>query len=252
MNAIAIAVDDLCARVGKRVLLGGITLDLEQHRVLSVIGPSGCGKSTFLRCLNRMHELTVDGAVTGSVRVFGDDVYALGVDAVKVRRRVGLVMQQPTVFSHLTIRENLLVGLRLAGTVPEDTDPIVDRCLARVALARPLADRLDEPATTLSAGERQRLCIARALAVQPDVLLLDEPTASLDPIATAHIEELIDELKRSYTLVVVTHSMQQAIRISDDTLFINQGRSVEHGPTHRLFSQPVAQETEEFVTGRFG
>ena len=242
----------LSAWVGERRLLDEVSLTIGRNRVLAIIGPSGSGKSTFIRCLNRMHELEPGARIRGRVAIAGDDIYASGVDAVAVRRRVGLVFQQPAVFPHLSIRDNVLVGLRLAARTVEDPEALVERCLRRTALFEELSSRLDESATTLSAGERQRLCIARALAVEPEVLLLDEPTASLDPIATARIEELIDELKRSYTLVIVTHSMQQAIRISDDTAFLNRGGLVEHGPTQRLFSQPAQLETEEFVTGRFG
>jgi phosphate transport system ATP-binding protein len=250
-DAPVIEVEGLSAWVGARRILGDVSFSLAPKRVLAIIGPSGSGKSTLIRCLNRMHELEPGARVEGTVRIAGEDIYA-AKDPVGVRRRVGLVFQQPAVFPHLSIRDNVLLGLRLGRGLPEDPDAVVDRCLRRAALLTELRDRLDEPATTLSAGERQRLCIARALAVEPEVLLLDEPTASLDPIATARIEELIDELKRSYALVIVTHSMQQAIRVSDDAAFIDGGRLVEHGLTQRLFSQPTEVQTEEFVTGRFG
>ncbi|MEO6953475.1 MAG: phosphate ABC transporter ATP-binding protein [Polyangia bacterium] len=248
----ALAVERLSAWAGARRLLSDVSLTLEKNRVLAVIGPSGSGKSTFIRCLNRMHELDAGARVAGSVRVHGVEAYAEGIDPIAIRRRVGLVFQQPAVFAHLSIRDNVLVGVRLGHAAPVDADVVVERSLRRAALFDELRDRLDEPATSLSAGERQRLCIARALAVEPEILLLDEPTANLDPVATARIEGLIEELRRSCALVVVTHGMQQAIRISDDTAFLNRGVLVEHGPTTTLFSQPVQLETEEFVTGRFG
>ena len=217
--------------------------------MLAIIGPSGCGKSTFVRCLNRMHELTPGARSEGRVLLDGEDVYQ--VDPVYLRRRVGMVFQRPNVFPTMSIRENVVAGLRL-NRVRADYEAILERTLRQTALWDEVKDRLDDSAVGLSGGQQQRLCIARALAVEPEVLLMDEPASALDPIATAKIEELIDELKEQYTIVIVTHNMQQAIRVSDFTAFFYLGELIEHGSTQQVFTRPAKRETEDYVTGKFG
>ena len=226
-----------------------ISLAVEPRSVLAIIGPSGCGKSTFVRCLNRMHELTPGARSEGRVLVDGEDVYQ--VDPVYLRRRVGMVFQRPNVFPTMSVRENVVAGLRL-NRVRADYEAILERTLRQTALWDEVKDRLDDSAVGLSGGQQQRLCIARALAVEPEVLLMDEPASALDPIATAKIEELIDELKEQYTIVIVTHNMQQAIRISDFTAFFYLGELIEHGATQQVFTRPSKRETEDYVTGKFG
>ena len=226
-----------------------ISLGVAPRSVLAIIGPSGCGKSTFVRCLNRMHELTPGARSDGRVLLDGKDVYA--VDPVYLRRKVGMVFQRPNVFPTMSIRDNVLSGLRL-NRVRADYEAILERTLVQTALWDEVKDRLDASAVGLSGGQQQRLCIARALAVEPEVLLMDEPASALDPIATAKIEELIDELKQDYTIVIVTHNMQQAIRVSDFTAIFYLGELVEHGPTEQLFTRPARRETEDYVTGKFG
>src|SRR6478609_4807566 len=228
-----------------------ISLAVAPRQVLAIIGPSGCGKSTFIRCLNRMHELTPGARSEGVVRLDGEDVYSGGVDPVYLRRRVGMVFQRPNVFPTMSIRDNVVAGLRL-NRVKADYEAIVERTLRQTALWDEVKDRLDGGATQLSGGQQQRLCIARALAVEPEVLLMDEPASALDPIATAKIEELIDELKELYTIVIVTHNMQQAIRVSDYTAFFYMGELIEHGETEQVFTRPAKQQTEDYVTGKFG
>ena len=241
----------LTAWFGKTAAIKDVSLSVPAHTVLAIIGPSGCGKSTFIRCLNRMHELTAGTRVEGSVLIEGEDLYARGVDPVFIRRRVGMVFQRPNVFPTMSIRENVLAGLRLNG-VRGDHASILEDTLRRTALWDEVKDRLDESAVRLSGGQQQRLCIARAIAVEPEVLLMDEPASALDPIATARIEELIGELKQGYTIVIVTHNMQQAVRISDDTAFFYLGELVEHGPTKQIFTTPRVPRTEDYVTGKFG
>jgi phosphate transport system ATP-binding protein len=226
-----------------------ISLSVAARRVLAVIGPSGCGKSTFVRCLNRMHELTPGARSEGQVVLDGQDVYA--VDPVQLRRRVGMVFQRPNVFPTMSIRDNVVAGLRL-NRVRADYEAIVEKTLKQTALWDEVKDRLDQSGMQLSGGQQQRLCIARALAVEPEVLLMDEPASALDPIATAKIEELIDELKVEYTIVIVTHNMQQAIRVSDHTAFFYLGELIEHGATEQVFTRPAKRETEDYVTGKFG
>ena len=232
-----------------------VSLAVAERRVTAVIGPSGCGKSTFLRCLNRMHE-TVSGArATGSVMLDGRDVYGKGVNPVQVRRHVGMVFQRPTPFPTMTIRENVSAGLRVldAGAPGKaETEAIVEKALRRAALWDEVKDRLHASAVGLSGGQQQRLCIARALATEPEVLLLDEPTASLDPISTQSVEELVWELRKDFTVVIVTHNMQQAARVSDTTAFFLLGELVETGPTEQLFTAPKDSRTESYLTGRFG
>jgi phosphate transport system ATP-binding protein len=220
--------------------------------VTALIGPSGCGKSTFLRCLNRMNDHIAGAAISGQVLLDGRDVYGPDVDPVELRRRVGMVFQKSNPFPK-TIFENVAFGPRVHGARdPVALREIVERSLRQAALWDEVSDSLDKSALALSGGQQQRLCIARALAVEPEVLLMDEPASALDPIATAKIEELIHELKSSYTIVIVTHNMQQAARVSDLTAYFYLGRLVEFGPTARIFTSPARQETEDYITGRFG
>jgi len=242
-------VQGLNAWFGNTRAVKDISLAVEPRTVLAIIGPSGCGKSTFVRCLNRMHELTPGARSEGRVLVDGEDVYQ--VDPVYLRRRVGMVFQRPNVFPTMSVRDNVVAGLRL-NRVRADYEAILERTLKQTALWDEVKDRLDDSAVGLSGGQQQRLCIARALAVEPEVLLMDEPASALDPIATAKIEELIDELKDSYTIVIVTHNMQQAIRVSDFTAFFYLGELIEHGATQQVFTRPTKRETEDYVTGKFG
>ena len=246
-----IRVEGLDAWFGGNHAVRGVSLDVQPLTVMAVIGPSGCGKSTFLRCLNRMHELVPGGRATGKVTLDGEDLYARGVDAVSIRRRVGMVFQRPNPFPTMSIGDNVASGLRLNGHRGR-LEEVVERCLRQSALWEEVKDRLHAPATSLSGGQQQRLCIARALAVEPEVLLMDEPASALDPIATARIEELMHELKTRYTIVVVTHNMQQAARVSDQTAFFYMGELVEVGDTEAIFTNPREQRTEDYVTGKFG
>jgi phosphate transport system ATP-binding protein len=239
----------LDAWFGQTHALRDISLTVEPRNVLAVIGPSGCGKSTFVRCLNRMHELTPGARSQGEVLLDSEDVY--NVDPVYLRRRVGMVFQRPNVFPTMSIRENVVAGLRL-NRVKADYEAIVEKTLRQTALWEEVKDRLDGNATQLSGGQQQRLCIARALAVEPEVVLMDEPASALDPIATAKIEELIDELKKDYTIIIVTHNMQQAIRVSDHTAFFYLGELIEIGTTQQIFTRPERRQTEDYVTGKFG
>jgi phosphate transport system ATP-binding protein len=242
-------VSSLDAWFGATRAVKSISLAVQPNSVLAVIGPSGCGKSTFVRCLNRMHELTPGARSTGTVLLDGEDVYA--ADPVSLRRRVGMVFQRPNVFPTLSIFENVIAGLRL-NRVRADYDAVVERMLQQTALWDEVKDRLHASGMSLSGGQQQRLCIARALAVEPEVLLMDEPASALDPIATAKIEELIDELKERYTIVIVTHNMQQAIRVSDHTAFLYLGELIELGTTTQVFTHPAKRQTEDYVTGKFG
>jgi phosphate transport system ATP-binding protein len=227
------------------------SLKVEAHTVLAVIGPSGCGKSTFLRALNRMHDLVPAARVTGKVLVDGQDLYTREVDPVLLRRRVGMVFQRPNPFPTMSIEENVAAGLVLNGIGGRHHE-VVERSLHKAALWDEVKDRLGHAATSLSGGQQQRLCIARALAIEPEVLLMDEPASALDPIATAKIEELIHELKEHYTIIIVTHSMQQAARVSDHTAFFYMGELVEMGATEQIFTNPKERRTEDYVTGKFG
>jgi len=229
-----------------------ISVKIPDRRVTAVIGPSGCGKSTFLRCLNRMHELVVGARANGKVLVDGVDVYDRGVDPVRLRRHVGMVFQKPNPFPTMTIRENVLAGLTLNGVKVRDSEALVERTLTQVALWDEVKDKLDQSGMSLSGGQQQRLCIARVLAVEPSVILLDEPCSALDPIATARIEELFSELRERYTLVMVTHNMQQAARVSEYTAFFYMGDLIEFDATERIFTNPKETRTEDYVTGRFG
>jgi phosphate transport system ATP-binding protein len=249
--ATKLLVEHLVAGFGKATILRDVQLVVPEKSVLAVIGPSGCGKTTFLRCLNRMHELVPGAWANGKLVLDGEDLNAGDVDPVRLRRRVGMVFQRPNPFPTMSIRDNVSAGLRLNG-IPGDHDAIVERCLQQAALWDEVKDRLDVSALALSGGQQQRLCIARALAVQPEVLLMDEPASALDPIATAKIEDLIHELKATYTIVIVTHNMQQAARVSDQTAFFYMGDLVEVGATEQIFTNPTQQRTEDYVTGKFG
>jgi phosphate transport system ATP-binding protein len=235
-----------------------VSLDIAPGKVTALNGPSGCGKSTFLRCLNRMHEVVRGARVEGTVLLDGEDIYGPGVDLVRVRRLIGMVFQKPNPFPTLSVYDNVVVGLRLAGERQRPRlDEVVERCLRRAALWDEVKDKLRSSGASLSGGQQQRLCIARALAVEPEVLLMDEPCSALDPIATYRIEELIRELARDYTIAIVTHNMQQASRVSDYTAFFlmgddRTGELIEFGPTTELFTHPRDQRTEDYITGRFG
>lgn len=237
---------------GAGEILTGITLAVTRHAVTAIIGPSGCGKSTFLRAINRMHDLVPGARHAGDLLLEGQSLYAPGTDLVELRRRVGMVFQRPNPFPK-SIFDNVAYGPRVNRLVPaRDLPELVERCLRQAALWDEVKDRLAGPGTGLSGGQQQRLCIARALANSPDVLLMDEPCSALDPIATQKVEELIFELKRQYTIVIVTHNMQQAARISDFTGFFDRGALVEFGETERLFTAPAEARTEAYITGRFG
>ncbi len=243
---------DLHAYFGQAEVLRGISLQIADKQVTAVIGPSGCGKSTFVRCLNRMHEVVPGARARGQVLLDAQDIYHGDVDAVRVRRRVGMVFQKPNPFPTMSIRDNVLAGLRLNGERPDDPDSIVEKMLRRVALWDEVKDVLGRAGTGLSGGQQQRLCIARSLALEPEVLLMDEPCSALDPIATARVEELIHELRRSYTIVIVTHNMQQAARVANFTAFFYLGTLIEHDRTDVIFTRPKEQRTEDYITGRFG
>ncbi|HPF61241.1 MAG: phosphate ABC transporter ATP-binding protein PstB [Gemmatimonadales bacterium] len=238
---------------GKFTAVKNVSLTFAPNRVHALIGPSGCGKSTFLRTLNRMHENTPGAWIVGRVLLEGADVYAPEVSPMRLRRRVGMVFQKPTPFPTMSIFDNVAAGLRLdRGRSRTEVAEIVERSLRRAALWDEVKDRLGASALGLSGGQQQRLCIARSIAPEPEVILLDEPTASLDPLGTQRIEELVFELKRDYTIIIVTHNMQQAARVSDTTTFFYLGTMVEHGPTRQLFTTPREEQTEAYITGRFG
>jgi phosphate transport system ATP-binding protein len=245
--------DRLTAMYGKFTAVKGVTLSFADNSVNALIGPSGCGKSTFLRTLNRMHELSDGGWITGRVLLDGQDVYQAGMNPMQLRRRVGMVFQKPTPFPTMSIYDNVAAGLRLDSSPPRaELDQVVERSLQQAALWDEVKDRLKASAMALSGGQQQRLCIARSIAPRPDVLLLDEPTASLDPAGTSRIEELVFQLKQEFTIVIVTHNMQQAARVSDTTTFFYLGAMVETGPTRQLFTAPKQEQTEAYITGRFG
>ncbi len=247
-----ISTEDLRVYFGKTRVLHGVNLAVVKGAVTAIIGPSGCGKSTYLRCLNRMHEITPGARVEGRILLDDQDIHGSWIDPVLVRRRVGMVFQKPNPFPTMSIRENVLAGITLNGLRATDTDGVVERRLRQVALWDEVKDNLGRSGSSLSGGQQQRLCIARALALEPEVLLMDEPCSALDPIATARVEELIHELKESYTIVIVTHNMQQAARVSDHTAFFYLGELVEFGSTSRIFTNPSQKRTEDYVTGRFG
>jgi phosphate transport system ATP-binding protein len=247
-----LTVQDLVVFYGAKKALGPCSLDLPERHVTALIGPSGCGKSTFLRSLNRMNELIPGCRVEGDVRLDGKPIYGPGIDPVVVRRRIGMVFQRSNPFPK-SIAENVAYGLRIGGIDNKgEVAGRVEQALRRAALWEEVRDRLDDSALGLSGGQQQRLCIARALAVEPEVLLMDEPASALDPIATAHIEELIHELAKDFTVVIVTHNMQQAARVSDYTAFFYMGELVEVNRTDVLFTHPSKPRTEDYITGRFG
>jgi phosphate transport system ATP-binding protein len=254
-----IDVGGLSAYYGSHRAIEDISMSVEPRSVTAFIGPSGCGKSTFLRTLNRMHEVTPGGRVEGKVLLDGQDLYDSGVDPVSVRRTVGMVFQRPNPFPTMSVYENVAAGLRLNGSHRKaDLEEVVERSLRGANLWNEVKDRLNKPGAGLSGGQQQRLCIARAIAVEPQVLLMDEPCSALDPISTLAVEDLIGELKERYTIVIVTHNMQQAARVSDRTAFFHlsavgrPGRIVEIDETERIFSNPSAKATEDYISGRFG
>lgn len=238
---------------GAKQALFSIDLDIFENEVTALIGPSGCGKSTFLRCLNRMNDVIDICRVEGKIEIDGDDIYSSGLDVVQLRERVGMVFQKPNPFPK-SIYDNIAYGPRIHGLAEDktDMDEIVETSLTKAGLWNEVKERLHDPGTGLSGGQQQRLCIARAISVSPEVILMDEPCSALDPIATAHIEDLMFELKENYTIVIVTHSMQQAARVSQRTGFFHLGELVEVGKTEQIFQNPVDQRTQDYITGRFG
>jgi phosphate transport system ATP-binding protein len=248
-----ITVTGLSAWFGATRVLKDITMRVPANGVTAVIGPSGCGKSTFIRCVNRMHEVVPGARVEGQILLNGEDVYGPGVDPVVIRRRIGMVFQKPNPFPTMSVFDNVAAGLRLGGARDRAAlNDAVERALGQAALWDEVKDDLDKSGMSLSGGQQQRLCIARALAVQPEVMLMDEPCSALDPIATARIEELVLDLKKELTIVIVTHNMQQAARVSEWTGFFLLGELVEFGVTKELFTMPRDKRTEDYVTGRFG
>jgi len=252
-DALKIEVSEMDFFYGSHKALHGVNMKVRENYVTALIGPSGCGKSTFLRALNRMNDLIPGARFEGHVRLDGEDIYASSMDVIQLRRRVGMIFQRSNPFP-MSIYENVAYGVRVNGLTRDRVklDEIVERTLRAAALWDEVKDRLAKSAMGLSGGQQQRLCIARALAVEPEVLLMDEPASALDPISTAKIEELIYELKQNYTIVIVTHNMQQAARVSDESGFFLNGRLVEFSSTKKLFTAPTNRETEDYITGRFG
>ncbi|MGB0670227.1 MAG: phosphate ABC transporter ATP-binding protein PstB [Rhodospirillales bacterium] len=250
---VAIKADKVCVHYGEKQALFDVDLDIYRNQVTAFIGPSGCGKSTFLRCINRMNDTIDICRVSGLITLDGEDIYANGIDVVELRARIGMVFQKPNPFPK-SIYDNVAYGPRIHGisSAKSELDGIVETSLQKAGLWKEVADRLQEPGTGLSGGQQQRLCIARAIAVSPEVILMDEPCSALDPIATAKIEELIDELRENFTIVIVTHSMQQAARVSQRTAFFHLGNLVEVGDTDQVFTAPNDQRTQDYITGRFG
>ena len=247
-----ISVNDLCLWYGQTQALKNVSLEVQEHTITALIGPSGCGKSTFLKTLNRMNDLVHGVKITGSVKYRGTDIYAPSTDVNELRRNIGMVFQKPNPFP-MSIYDNVAYGPRTHGIRSRaKLDEIVERSLRGAAIWDEVSDRLKKSALGLSGGQQQRLCIARALAVEPDVLLMDEPTSALDPISTSKIEDLATELKKQYTIVIVTHNMQQAVRISDNTAFFLLGDLVEYGNTEKMFNTPADKRTEDYITGSFG
>jgi phosphate transport system ATP-binding protein len=252
-NALKVDVSGMNFFYGSQQALHGIQMQIREHYVTALIGPSGCGKSTFLRALNRMNDLIPGTRVEGCIQLDGQDIYASSMDVIQLRRRVGMIFQRSNPFP-MSIYDNVAYGVRVNGLTKDrlKLDEIVERTLRAAALWDEVKDRLGKSAMGLSGGQQQRLCIARALAVEPEVLLMDEPASALDPISTAKIEELIYDLKQNYTIVIVTHNMQQAARVSDESGFFLHGRLVEFSETKKLFTAPAKRETEDYITGRFG
>nr|WP_312861152.1 phosphate ABC transporter ATP-binding protein [Amycolatopsis endophytica] len=256
-GAAALEAREVAAWFGDHLVLDGVSLEMPAREVTALIGPSGCGKSTFLRILNRMHELVPSASLAGEVLLDGQDIYADGTRAQHARLRIGMVFQKPNPFPAMSIRDNVLAGLKLAGVKCPDKDALVEQSLERAGLWREVRDRLNQPGGALSGGQQQRLCIARSLAVQPNVLLMDEPCSALDPTSTRRIEQTIAEIADEVTIVIVTHNMQQAQRVSDHCAFFlagenEPGRIVEHGPTEQIFGEPEDVRTYDYVNGRFG
>lgn len=252
MDKIKISAHDLNLYYGSNHALKNVDMDIRERAITALIGPSGCGKSTFLKTLNRMNDLIENVTITGTVELDGEDIYGGDVDPSHLRKRVGMVFQQPNPFP-MSIYDNIAYGPRVHGMKNKHMlDRIVEESLKGAAIWEEVKDRLKKSALGLSGGQQQRLCIARALAVEPEVLLMDEPTSALDPISTTKIEDLMEELKKKYTVVVVTHNMQQAVRVSDHTAFFLEGNMVEYGETKRIFSYPQDRRTEDYITGRFG
>lgn len=249
----AIKISNLNAYFGNIQALKDINISIKEKMVTAIIGPSGCGKSTFIRCINRLHEVVPHTKVSGEVLLDGKDIYSTDVDPIEIRRKVGMVFQRPNPFPVLSIYDNVAAGLKLNGIKRKDNlDEIVEKSLKMAALWDEVKDKLNASGVSLSGGQQQRLCIARALAVKPEIILFDEPCASLDPISTAKIEELIMELKKEYTIIIVTHNMQQAARVSDHTAFFLMGELIEFGKTQDIFTKPKDSKTEAYITGRFG
>ncbi len=250
-------IDGVSIYYGLRKAVAETTLTIPRNRVTAIIGPSGCGKSTLLRTLNRMHETVAGGRVKGRVLLDGTNIYGDDIDPMVVRRRIGMVFQQPNPLRSRSIAQNVTIGLELEGVGRREREIALERALKRSSLWDEVSDRLDTPGVALSGGQQQRLCMARTIAVEPEVILMDEPASALDPIATLHIEELIRELVNEFTIVIVTHNMQQAARVSDYTIFMSlndeeSGWVVEAGPTNALFTAPKDSRTEDYITGRFG
>ena len=243
----------ICVHYDDNRALHGIDLDIHAHEVTALIGPSGCGKSTFLRCINRMNDVIAGCRVEGEMRIDGEDIYNTALDVVELRARVGMVFQKPNPFPK-SVYDNVAYGPRIHGLAEskQELDAMVEKSLKRAGLWGEVSDRLTAPGTGLSGGQQQRLCIARAIAVNPDIVLMDEPCSALDPIATAVIEELIEELRKDYTIVIVTHSMQQAARVSQKTAYFHLGSLVEHGDTQQIFTRPENAQTEAYISGKIG
>jgi phosphate transport system ATP-binding protein len=250
MKELKIAIYELCLHIGDRKILENVTLNIRANRVTSVIGPSGAGKSSFLRTINRMIDLYEQASVTGSILIDGIDIYGKDLDVVTLRRKVGMIDQKPNLFPK-SIFENIVFAPRLSGIKEKQSlEHIVEANAIKAGVWNEIKDRLSEPAYVLSTGQQQRVCIARALAAEPEILLLDEPTAALDPVSTSQVEELIHSLKKDYTIIAVTHNMQQAGRISDYTAFLYNGSLIEYDKTSTIFTNPSSRQTEEYVTGR--
>jgi phosphate transport system ATP-binding protein len=253
LSTIKLATKDLKAKFGKVQVLNGINLKIPENSVTAIMGPSGCGKTTLIRCLNRIHELTPNAKVEGEVILDGVNIYSPEVDPVAIRRRIGMVFQKANPFPTMSVYENVVAGLKLSGVRgKEKLDSVAERSLRMAFLWDEVKDNLKKPGVALSGGQQQRLCIARALAVEPEVILMDEPCSALDPVATAKIEESIMSLKQDYTIVIVTHNMQQAARVSDFTAFMYLGELVEFGDTTSVFENPKSELTEKYLTGKFG
>jgi phosphate transport system ATP-binding protein len=252
MKEIKISIKDLNLYYGTKQALKDISMEIPSNRVTAFIGPSGCGKSTFIRSINRMNDL-IDGVkISGKVLIDDKNIYDKDVDVVNLRRRIGMVFQKSNLFP-MTVYENIVFGIKLNGTRDRKVlDSIVEKSLTQAALLDEVKDRLHSSALSLSGGQQQRLCIARTLAIEPEIVLMDEPASALDPISTAKIEDLIHDLKKSYTIVIVTHNMQQAARVSDNTAFFYLGELIEYDKTSRIFTKPGKKQTEDYVTGRFG